>query len=71
MLEEKVSGFILQLSKQAILSPILMAQLLELDYFHQMLQKHIDLIERRIGGFNVLTQQVKNKDYPLLLKISS
>lgn len=48
MLEEKVSGFILQLSKQAILSPILMAQLLELDYFHQMLQKHIDLIERRI-----------------------
>lgn len=48
MLEEKVSGFILQLNKQAILSPILMAQLLELDYFHQMLQKHIDLVDRRI-----------------------
>jgi transposase, IS5 family len=47
MLEEKVSHSIGKLN-QVITSQLEIAQMLELSWFHQMLQKHIDLVDRRI-----------------------
>lgn len=48
VLDKKIREFILDLQIHAALSPLNMAKLLALDYFHAMMARHIDLVERRL-----------------------